>query len=45
MVAMIIFSFYAWNAVPVDETDISLSVLNIGRGLPFTIELSLAISR
>ena len=34
------FTLYAWNAVPVEGTNISISVVVIGRELPFPIYLS-----
>ena len=36
----VFFSMYAWNAGPVDRTDISQSLVAIGREFPFTIDLS-----
>ena len=35
-----VFAFYAWNAVPVDGTDIDQSVVAIGKYFPFIIDLS-----
>ena len=35
----VLFALYDWNAGPVDGTDIYRSVLDIGRELPFTIDL------
>ena len=40
MVARSIFSLYDWNASPLDGTDIDRSVVDIGRDLPFAIDLS-----
>ena len=36
----VFFALYAWNAVAVDGTDISQSVVDIGRELPFPNNLS-----
>ena len=40
MVARIIFSLYAWNAGPVDVTDVDISVVDIIREFQFLIDLS-----
>ena len=40
----VLFSLYAWNAVPVDGTDIAQSVVAIDREFPFPIDLSPARS-
>ena len=42
---VVLFVLYAWNAGPVDGTDIDPSVVEISREFPFTIDLSLAKSR
>ena len=36
----VFFALYAWNAGPVDRTEIDLSVVAIGREFPFPIKLS-----
>ena len=36
----VFFAMYAWNAGPLDGTDIAQSVVYIGREFPFPIELS-----
>jgi hypothetical protein len=36
----VMFAFYAWNAGPIDGTDISRSVAAIGREFPFPIHLT-----
>ena len=41
----IFLALYAWNAGPVDRNDIAKSVVDIGRELPFPIDLSEAWSR
>ena len=41
----VFFTLYAWNVFPVDGTEISRSVVDIGRELPFKIELSTSRSR
>ena len=41
----ILFALYAWNAGPVDGTDITISVVDINREFPFIIDLSPARSR
>ena len=45
MVSTSIFPLYAWNAGPVDGTDIYQSVVSISRELPFRIVVSPAMSR
>ena len=35
----VLFSLYAWNAEPIDGTDIPRSVIAIGREIPFPIDL------
>ena len=45
MVSRSIFALYDWNEVPVDETEISQSVVDISRNLPFTIDISPSRSR
>ena len=40
-----LFSIYAWNAGPIDGTDLSRSLVVIGREFPFPIDLSPAIPR
>ena len=41
----VLFALYAWNAGPVDGTNISQSVVAIGREFPFPIDLSPSSSR
>ena len=41
----VLFALYNWNVGPVDRTDISQSLVAIGREFPFTIDLSPARSR
>ena len=41
----VFFALYAWNAGPVDGTEISVSIVDIGRYFPFTIDLSPERSR
>ena len=36
----VFFALYAWNAFPVDGTDIAQSLMDIGIELPFPIDLS-----
>ena len=41
----VLFACYAWNASPIDGTDIPRSVVAIGRDFPFPIDLSPAMAR
>jgi hypothetical protein len=41
----VLFSLYAWNAAPIDGTDLPRSVVAIGRDFPFPIDLSTATAR
>ena len=41
----VMFVLYAWNAGPVEGTDIDLSVVAISREFPFPINLSTVRSR
>ena len=41
----VLFCLYAWNASPVDGTDIPRSEVAIGRAFPFPIDLSPAVPR
>ena len=40
-----LFSLYAWNAAPMDGTDICRALVAVGREFPFPIDLSPAIPR
>ncbi len=41
----VLFAAYAWNAGPIDGTDIPRSLVAVGREFPFPIDLSNAIPR
>jgi hypothetical protein len=39
----VLFALYAWNASPIDGTDISRSLVAIGREFPFPIDIEGAV--
>jgi hypothetical protein len=41
----VLFSLYAWNAAPIDATDLPRSLVAMGRDFPFPIDLSSATAR
>jgi hypothetical protein len=41
----VLFSLYAWNAAPIDGTDLPRSLVAVGRNFPFPIDLTNATPR